>query len=111
MRLDLLPAIEHDDVAKYSAQLTTLGEEMARDGYEPFAPIAYEVADKEGKPTMGTMVLARRRSSWAQRAASAGASPFMGPGLVLAVVALGGLGAAMTAGLALLTVLVMRGAP
>jgi hypothetical protein len=111
MRLYLLPPIEHDDVAKYSAQLTALGEEMDRDGYEPFAPIAYEVADKDGKPTVGTMVLARRRSSWVQRAASAGASPFMVPGLVLAVVALGGLGAAMTAGLALLTVLVMRGAP
>lgn len=111
MKLYLLPPIEHDDVAKYSAQLTALGEEMDRDGYEPFAPIAYEVADKDGKPTVGTMVLARRRSSWVQRAASAGASPFMVPGLVLAVVALGGLGAAMTAGLALLTVLVMRGAP
>jgi hypothetical protein len=35
----------------------------------------------------------------------------MMPGLILAVVTLGGLGAAMTAGLALLTALVMRGAP
>jgi hypothetical protein len=111
MRLYLLPAIEHDDVAKYSAQLTALGEEMDRDGYEPFAPIAYEVADKEGKPTMGTMVLARRRSSWAQRVLGAGASPLVLPGLVLGMVTVGGLGAAMTAGLALLTVLVMRGAP
>lgn len=111
MKLYLLPSIEHDDVAKYGAQLTALGEEMARDGYEPFAPIAYEVADKEGKPTVGTMVLARRSSSWAQRVLGAGASPLMLPGLVLAAVTVGGLGAAMVAGLALLTTLVLRGAP
>lgn len=111
MKLYLLPSIEHDDVAKYGAQLTALGEEMARDGYEPFAPIAYEVADKEGKPTVGTMVLARRSSSWAQRVLGAGASPLMLPGLVLAAVVVGGLGAAMVAGLALLTALVLRGGP
>ena len=111
MKLYLLPAIEHDDVSKYGAQLTALGEEMARDGYEPFAPIAYEVTDKDGKPTVGTMVLARRSSSVVQRVMGAGASPFMLPGLVLAAVTVGGLGVAMVAGLALLTAIVLRGSP
>lgn len=111
MKLYLLPPIEHDDVAKYSAQLTALGEEMDRDGVEPFAPIAYEVLDKDGKITVGTMVLAKRRASWAQRVLGAGGSPLMLPGLVLAAVVVGGLGAAMVAGLALLTALVLRGGP
>lgn len=109
MKLYLLPPIEDDDLAKHNAHLAGLSDEMSRDGLEPFAPIAYETTDKDGKPVVGTMVLARRKPQQGYRWANLAASPVVVPVVVVGALVAAGCGGVLFTGLAVLMAFALRG--